>query len=54
MAFPADGLVESFYEPKAYNPDEDSNVFNYPGCPSTYQVRYSCRLHFNKVLDEKY
>ncbi|MBA0580681.1 hypothetical protein Gorai_022888, partial [Gossypium raimondii] len=22
MAFPRDGLVESFYEPKAYNPDE--------------------------------
>ncbi|GLT43506.1 hypothetical protein SLA2020_174480 [Shorea laevis] len=54
MAFAADGLVEGFYDPDAYNPeegkfivglqfhpermrDQDSDKFDYPGCPAAYQ-----------------
>ncbi|KAL6960965.1 hypothetical protein U1Q18_038730 [Sarracenia purpurea var. burkii] len=62
MAFSGDGLVEAFYDPDAYNPDEgkfimglqfhpermrqpDSDEFDYPGCPSAYQVTY-CDCEF--------
>lgn len=54
MAFAPDGLFEGFYDPDAYNPEEgkfimglqfhpermqsDSEDFDYPGCPSAYQV----------------
>ncbi|KAI3920739.1 hypothetical protein MKW98_005565 [Papaver atlanticum] len=53
MAFVADGLVEGFYDPDAYNPEEGKFImglqfhhermrkpnseFNYPGCPAAYQ-----------------
>ena len=57
MAFAPDGLIEGFYDPDAYNPEEgkfimglqfhperlrrpDSEEFDYPGCPSAYQVYY--------------
>lgn len=57
MAFAPDGLVEGFYDPDAYNPEEgkfimglqfhpermrrpDTEEFDYPGCPSAYQVYY--------------
>ncbi|CAL2248154.1 unnamed protein product [Prunus armeniaca] len=57
MAFAPDGLIEGFYDPDAYNPEEgkfimglqfhpermrrpDSDEFDYPGCPSAYQVSY--------------
>lgn len=62
MAFAPDGLVEGFYDPDAYNPDEGkfimglqfhpermrkngSEEFDYPGCPSAYQVQ-----NFTKIL----
>jgi gamma-glutamyl-gamma-aminobutyrate hydrolase PuuD len=55
MAFAPDGLIEGFYDPDAYNPEEgkfimglqfhpermrneDSDDFDYPGCPSAYKV----------------
>ncbi|KAL7090267.1 hypothetical protein ACP275_12G029900 [Erythranthe tilingii] len=55
MAFAADGLIEGFYDPDAYNPEEgkfimglqfhpermrhqDSDEFDYPGCPFAYKV----------------
>ena len=55
MAFAPDGLVEGFYDPDAYRPEEgkfimglqfhpermrnpDSDVFDYSGCSSAYQV----------------
>ena len=57
MAFAPDGLIEGFYDPDAYNPEEgkfimglqfhpermrrpDSDEFDYPGCPSAYQVNF--------------
>ena len=60
MAMAPDGLIEGFYDPDAYNPDEgkfimglqfhpermrrpDSEEFDYPGCPSAYQVFLSSR-----------
>ena len=65
MAFAPDGLVEGFYDPDAYNPEEgkfimglqfhpermrhpDSDDFDYPGCPSAYQVARHTRfiLHY--------
>lgn len=56
MAFAPDGLVEGFYDPDAYNPEEgkfimglqfhpermrhqDSDEFDYPGCPAAYKVK---------------
>lgn len=62
MAFAPDGLVEGFYDPDAYNPNEGkfimglqfhpermrkngSEEFDYPGCPSAYQVQ-----SFTKIL----
>lgn len=58
MAFAPDGLVEGFYDPDAYNPEEgkfimglqfhpermrnsDTDKFDYPGCPKTYQVTFT-------------
>lgn len=55
MAFAPDGLIEGFYDPDVYNPEEgkfimglqfhpermrrtESDEFDYPGCPSAYQV----------------
>lgn len=56
MAFSPDGLIEGFYDPETYDPEEgkfimglqfhpermrrdDSDEFDYPGCPCAYQVR---------------
>jgi Peptidase C26 len=67
MAFAPDGLVEAFYDPDTYNPDEGkfimglqfhpermrkngSEEFDYPGCPSAYQVEIH-RINFFCKLD---
>ena len=64
MAFAPDGLIEGFYDPDAYNPEEgkfimglqfhpermrqpDSEEFDYPGCPSAYQVYYDLLFKIN-------
>ena len=64
MAFAPDGLIEGFYDPDAYNPEEgkfimglqfhpermrqpDSEEFDYPGCPSAYQVYYDLLFNIN-------
>ncbi|KAF5751897.1 hypothetical protein HS088_TW02G00916 [Tripterygium wilfordii] len=64
MAFAPDGLIEGFYDPDAYNPEEgkfimglqfhpermrqqDSEKFDYPGCPSAYKVTPNANVpHF--------
>lgn len=71
MAFAPDGLIEGFYDPDAYNPEEgkfimglqfhpermrepDSNEFDYPGCPSAYQVYLKDLVFFNHLFEESW
>ncbi|KAJ4709883.1 Class I glutamine amidotransferase-like superfamily protein [Melia azedarach] len=65
MAFAPDGLVEGFYDPDAYNPEEgkfimglqfhpermrnqNSDDFDYPGCPSAYQEFVKAVIAYEK------
>ncbi|XP_047314388.1 putative glutamine amidotransferase GAT1_2.1 [Impatiens glandulifera] len=65
MAFSPDGLIEGFYDPDAYNPEEgkfimglqfhpermrqnDSDDFDYPGCPSAYQEFVKAVIAYEK------
>ncbi|CAI9110649.1 OLC1v1010713C3 [Oldenlandia corymbosa var. corymbosa] len=67
MAFAPDGLIEGFYDPDAYNPDEgkfimglqfhpermrknDSDAFDYPGCPSAYREFVKAVVAYQKKL----
>ncbi|OVA04951.1 Peptidase C26 [Macleaya cordata] len=68
MAFAPDGLVEGFYDPDAYNPEEgkfimglqfhpermrrqDSDEFDYPGCPFAYQEFVKAVVAYGKRLN---
>ncbi|KAF8399075.1 hypothetical protein HHK36_014941 [Tetracentron sinense] len=68
MAFAPDGLIEGFYDPDAYNPEEgkfimglqfhpermrhqDSEDFDYPGCPSAYQEFVKAAIAYQKKLN---
>lgn len=71
MSYAPDGLVEGFYDPDAYNPEEgkfimglqfhpermrrpDSEEFDYPGCPSAYQVyMYISNLCFSCLFRQR-
>ncbi|GKU90276.1 hypothetical protein SLEP1_g4286 [Rubroshorea leprosula] len=67
MGFAADGLIEGFYDPDAYNPeegkfimglqfhpermrDQDSEKFDYPGCPAAYQEFVRAVTAYEKKL----
>ncbi|KAL7131774.1 hypothetical protein ABFS83_12G027000 [Erythranthe nasuta] len=68
MAFAADGLIEGFYDPDAYNPEEgkfimglqfhpermrhqDSDEFDYPGCPFAYKEFAKAVIAYQKKLN---
>ncbi|KAL9389552.1 hypothetical protein Peur_018157 [Populus x canadensis] len=68
MAFAPDGLIEGFYDPDAYNPEEgkfimglqfhpermrneDSDDFDYPGCPSAYKEFAKAVIAYEKKLN---
>lgn len=68
MAFAPDGLIEGFYDPDAYNPEEgkfimglqfhpermrneDSDDFEYPGCPSAYKEFAKAVIAYEKKLN---
>ncbi|KAF9674059.1 hypothetical protein SADUNF_Sadunf10G0088500 [Salix dunnii] len=68
MAFAPDGLIEGFYDPDAYNPEEgkfimglqfhpermrnqDSDDFDYPGCPSAYKEFVKAVIAYEKKLN---
>ncbi|EEF35395.1 Gamma-glutamyl-gamma-aminobutyrate hydrolase, putative [Ricinus communis] len=68
MAFAPDGLIEGFYDPDAYNPDEgkfimglqfhpermrhqDSDDFDYPGCPAAYKEFVKAVIAYKKRLN---
>ncbi|RWR72230.1 putative glutamine amidotransferase PB2B2.05 [Cinnamomum micranthum f. kanehirae] len=67
MAFAPDGLIEGFYDPDAYNPEEgkfimglqfhpermqsDSEDFDYPGCPSAYQEFVKAVVAYQKKVN---
>ncbi|CAM8906137.1 unnamed protein product [Rhodiola kirilowii] len=68
MAFAPDGLVEGFYDPDAYNPDDgkfimglqfhpermrsqETDQFEYPGCPAAYQNFVKAVIAYQKKLD---
>lgn len=68
MAFAPDGLIEGFYDPDSYNPDEgkfimglqfhpermrknDSEEFDYPGCPSAYQEFVKAVISYQKKIN---
>ncbi|KAG8639133.1 hypothetical protein MANES_14G106500v8 [Manihot esculenta] len=68
MAFAPDGLVEGFYDPDAYNPEEgkfimglqfhpermrhqDSDDFDYPGCPAAYKEFAKAVIAYEKRLN---
>ncbi|CAM8990004.1 unnamed protein product [Rhodiola kirilowii] len=68
MAFAPDGLIEGFYDPDAYNPDDgkfimglqfhpermrsqETDQFEYPGCPSAYQRFVKAVIAYQKKLD---
>ncbi|KAL0446851.1 UNVERIFIED_CONTAM: putative glutamine amidotransferase GAT1 [Sesamum latifolium] len=67
MAFAPDGLIEGFYDPDAYNPDEgkfimglqfhpermrdqESDVFDYPGCAAAYREFVKAVIAYEKRL----
>ncbi|KAF2322558.1 hypothetical protein P3X46_031390 [Hevea brasiliensis] len=68
MAFAPDGLIEGFYDPDAYNPEEgkfimglqfhpermrhqDSDDFDYPGCPAAYKEFVKAVIAYEKRLN---
>ncbi|KAF5199017.1 Ntpr [Thalictrum thalictroides] len=68
MAFAPDGLIEGFYDPDAYNPEEgkfimglqfhpermrhqDSDEFDYPGCPAAYKEFVKAVVAYQKKLN---
>ncbi|KAJ7971243.1 Class I glutamine amidotransferase-like superfamily protein [Quillaja saponaria] len=68
MAFASDSLIEGFYDPDAYNPQEgkfimglqfhpermrqqDSDEFDYPGCPSAYKEFVKAVIAYQKKLN---
>ncbi|XP_020536040.1 putative glutamine amidotransferase GAT1_2.1 isoform X2 [Jatropha curcas] len=68
MAFAPDGLIEGFYDPNAYNPEEgkfimglqfhpermrhqDSDDFDYPGCPAAYKEFVKAVIAYEKRLN---
>ncbi|KAI5573820.1 hypothetical protein BDE02_10G105900 [Populus trichocarpa] len=68
MAFAPDGLIEGFYDPDAYNPEEgkfimglqfhpermrneDSDDFDYLGCPSAYKEFAKAVIAYEKKLN---
>ncbi|CAK7326632.1 unnamed protein product [Dovyalis caffra] len=68
MAFAPDGLIEGFYDPDAYNPEEgkfimglqfhpermrnqDSDDFDYPGCPAAYKEFAKAVIAYEKKLN---
>ncbi|KAI4352196.1 hypothetical protein L6164_006469 [Bauhinia variegata] len=68
MAFSPDGLIEGFYDPDAYNPEEgkfimglqfhpermrkqDSDEFDYPGCPMAYKEFTKAVIAYQKKLN---
>ncbi|KMT18587.1 hypothetical protein BVRB_2g027190 [Beta vulgaris subsp. vulgaris] len=65
MAFSPDGLIEGFYDPETYDPEEgkfimglqfhpermrrdDSDEFDYPGCPCAYQEFVKAVIGYQK------
>ncbi|KAF5178709.1 Class i glutamine amidotransferase-like superfamily protein [Thalictrum thalictroides] len=68
MALAPDGLIEGFYDPAAYNPEEgkfimrlqfhpermrhqDSDEFDYPGCPAAYKEFVKAVVAYQKKLN---
>uniref|UniRef100_A0A7N0VLD4 Uncharacterized protein n=1 Tax=Kalanchoe fedtschenkoi TaxID=63787 RepID=A0A7N0VLD4_KALFE len=68
MAFAPDGLIEGFYDPDAYSPDdgkfimglqfhpermrnEETDQFDYPGCPAAYQRFVKAVIAYQKKLN---
>ncbi|KAJ4830441.1 hypothetical protein Tsubulata_029846 [Turnera subulata] len=68
MAFAPDGLIEGFYDPDTYNPEEgkfimglqfhpermrhqDSDDFDYPGCPAAYKEFAKAVIAYEKKLN---